>query len=154
MKMILQVEWDTTLGYYTGREPVKARSIHSHFPSELTLNTEDCTKAPSLSCCCWTGSTSSSQMQKCLHNNLKQGRRLFKATPREKHGFSFLSPLLSSVSLCLRICSPHKSHSSATDVSAPICWAPDFFATTCCPWNFSCLFKSLTRKAKEPNWGP
>lgn len=99
--MIHQEEWDTTLGYYTGREPVKARSIHSHFPSELTLNTEDCTKAPGLSCCCWTGSTSSSQMQKCLHNNLKQGRKSLQSNPQGEAGLQLPE---SPPQLCVLVC--------------------------------------------------
>lgn len=144
------------MGYYTWtqwRTCVKARSIHSHGPSVLTLDTEDCIKAPGLSCCGWTGSTSSSQMEKCLHNNLKQGRKTLQSNSQGEAGLQLPeSPPRLCVLVC--VCSPHKSLSSATDVSAPVCWVPNFFAATCCPWNFSCLLKSLTRKAKEPNWGP
>lgn len=94
------------MGYYTwilhrSRTSVKARSIHSHFPSVLTLDTEDCTKAPGLSCGCWTGSTSSSQMQKCLHNNLKQGRKTLKSNPQEEAGLRLPE---SPPQLCVLVC--------------------------------------------------
>lgn len=94
------------MGYYTwilhrSRTCVKARSIHSHVPSVLTLDTQDCTKAPRLSCCCWTGSASSSQMQKCLHNNLKQGRKTLQSNPQGEAGLQLPE---SPPQLCVLVC--------------------------------------------------
>lgn len=94
---MIQIERDTTLGL----SPEPVLNIHSHVPSVLTLDTEDCIKAPGLSCCGWTGSTSSSQMEKCLHNNLKQGRKTLQSNSQGEAGLQFPE---SSPRLCVLVC--------------------------------------------------